>query len=106
EAAMVAVVVFVDVHVTCVVRSDVDASVNVPVAVNGTSALRTTSAGFGDTAIETSCGGPTVSDVEPTTEPKVALMVVGPIASVVARPCAFAAFDTSATVSSLDVHST
>ena len=40
----------------------------------------------GVTAIETTAGGETVSVVEPTIEPKVALMLVLPCVNVVANP--------------------
>ena len=40
----------------------------------------------GVTAMETNAGGATVSVVEPTTEPNVALMLVVPCANVVANP--------------------
>ena len=38
--------------------------------------------------IETRCAVETVSPVDPLTDPKVALMVVLPVATLAARPCA------------------
>lgn len=49
----------------------------VPTAIEGSG---------GVTAIETSADGPTVSDAEPLTGPEVAVMVVVPVATVVASP--------------------
>ena len=65
----------------CVVRL-----LNVPVAVNGCERPATTEALPGVTAIETSAGAATVSDVVPLIEPTAAETVVVPCATVLAVP--------------------
>ena len=55
-------------------------------AVNCQIAFCTTVTLPGVTAIETKAGGETISVVEPTTEPNVALMLVLPCVNVVANP--------------------
>jgi len=75
-----------DVQATEVVRSCVEASEKVPVAVNGCVAPLATVGLAGVTAIEASTGGATVSVVLPLTVPELAVMVVVPTATAVARP--------------------
>jgi len=83
---MVATAVPLEFQVTEFVRSCVLLSLNVPVAVNCWvfPAAITGFAGF--TAMETSVAGVTVSDVDPLTLAEVALMVVFPMATLVASP--------------------
>jgi hypothetical protein len=85
-AAIVAVAVLDDAHVTVVVRFCVERSVYVPVAVNCCVRPFATVGLAGVTAMETSVAGCTVSVAFPVTVPEVAEMVVVPIATVVARP--------------------
>jgi len=63
-------------------------SLKVPVAVNLMDVPLEILGLAGFTVIETSVAVLTVSGVEPLTDPKVALMVVLPVATLVARPCA------------------
>src|SRR6185369_1385086 len=76
-----------DAHVTEVVRSWVLPSLKVPVAVNCWVPATLIEGFAGVTAIDCNAGGGvTVSTVEPVTAPEVALMVVVPAATAVARP--------------------
>jgi hypothetical protein len=85
-AAIVAAAVFEDTHVAEDVRSRVDRSVYVPVAVNCCVSPAATLGFGGVTAIETSAAGRTFSVVLPVTDPDVAEIVVVPCTRVVARP--------------------
>ena len=85
-AVIVAVPVVPEVHVTELVRFCVLLSVSVPVAVNCCVSPLATDGFAGVTAIDTSVAGVTVNKVEPTTDPEVALMVLVPIPTDVARP--------------------
>jgi hypothetical protein len=85
-AATVAVAVLDDAQVAVAVRSCVEPSVSVPVAVNCCVSPLATLGLVGVTAMETSAAGITVSVVLPDTAPEVAEIVVGPTATVVARP--------------------
>jgi hypothetical protein len=87
-AATVAAAAFVEAQVAVVVRSCVEASVYVPVAVNCCLSPLATLGVAGVTAMETSAAALTVSVVFPVTLPEVAVMVVVPVARVVARPLA------------------
>ena len=60
----------------------------------------------GVTASDTSCGLPTVSRVEPATEPEVAVMVVVPTAALVASPWLPLLLLTTATVVELELQVT
>ncbi len=71
---------------TVVVRSWVELSVNVPVAMNCWLVPSGIEGIAGVIAIETSCAGEIVSEVDPVTEPEVAEIVVVPTATLVARP--------------------
>jgi hypothetical protein len=62
------------------VTSCVEPSVNVPAAVNAWFNPRGVEADVGFTVIETSAADVTVSGVDPTIEPKVALIVTVPVA--------------------------
>ena len=71
------------------VRSWVELSVNVPVAVNCCVKPLAIDGFAGVTAIETRAAGLTVSETQPEMEPEVAVMVkvpVLPLAGLVARP--------------------
>ena len=57
----------------------------------------------GVTASETSCGLPTVSEVEPATELAVAVIVAVPIPALVARPCVPLLLLTTATMLELEL---
>jgi len=72
DAAMVATVVFDEVHVTELVRFCVLASENVPVAVNCCVAPAAIDGFAGVTAIEVSVAAVTLKTVEPVTAPDVA----------------------------------
>ncbi len=61
-------------------------SLKVPVAVNCCVVPRAIAGLAGVTAIDTRAAAVTVSVVEPETEPEVAVMVVDPAATLVARP--------------------
>jgi hypothetical protein len=87
-AAMVAVVGVDDAQVAVDVRSCVEASVYVPVAVNCCLRPLATLGVAGVTAMETSAAALTVSVVFPDTVPELAEIVVVPVARVVARPLA------------------
>ncbi len=63
-------------------------SLNVPLAVNLMDVRMEILGLTGLMVIETKCAVDTVSGVEPLTDPKVALMVVLPAATLEARPCA------------------
>jgi hypothetical protein len=63
-------------------------SLKVPLAVNLMDVPFAILGLAGFTVIETKCAVETVSPVEPLTEPKRALIVVPPVATLVARPCA------------------
>jgi hypothetical protein len=64
------------------------ASLKVPLAVNFMDVPFAILGLAGFTVIETKCAVETVSPVEPLTDPKAALIVVPPVATLVARPCA------------------
>ena len=61
-------------------------SLNVPVAVNFIDVPLSILGFAGLTAIDTKCAVETVSMVEPLTLPKAAVMVLFPVATLVARP--------------------
>jgi hypothetical protein len=63
-------------------------SLNVPLAVNFMDVWTEILGLTGVTVIETKCAVDIVSGVEPLTDPKVALMVVLPAATLATRPCA------------------
>src|ERR1019366_7321438 len=83
---IVATAVFDDVHAAVAVRSCVDLSLYVPVAVNCVRVPRGTEAFAGVTAIDSSTGAVTVSAAFPATPFRVAEMVVDPCFKVVADP--------------------
>jgi hypothetical protein len=83
---MVAVPVVPEAHVMEAVRFCVLLSLYVPVAVNCCVNPATTDGFAGVTAIDCSVTVDTVSKVEPTTDPNVALMVLIPTASAEANP--------------------
>ena len=85
-AEIVATAVFDDVHVAVAVRSCVDLSLYVPVAVNCVRVPTGTEAFAGVTAIDCSTGAVTVSAAVPTTLFTVAVIVVDPGVKVVADP--------------------
>ena len=87
-ASMVATDVFADAQVTWPVRSCVELSEKVPVAVNGSVSPLGTLGLAGVTAIDCRTAGPTVSTVWPVTPPKVALIVEVPVANPLASPSA------------------
>ena len=82
----VATVVLLDVHVAEFVRSCWLLSLNVPVAVNCCLFPAAIVGAAGVTAIETSVAGVTVKVVEPFIEPEVAVTVVVPAATLLAKP--------------------
>ena len=84
---IVAVDVDDDDHVTVLVRSAVDRSEYVPVAVYCWVSPTGTFCAAGDTAMDTSAAGITVMTAVPVVEPSVAVMVAAPVALAVARPC-------------------
>ena len=63
-------------------------SLNVPLALNLMDVPLSIRGFAGFTVIETKCAVETVSVVEPFTDPKVAVMVLLPVATLVASPCA------------------
>jgi hypothetical protein len=63
-------------------------SLKVPVAVNLMEVAFEILGFAGVTTIDTNCAEETVSPVDPLTDPKPALMVVVPVAALLARPCA------------------
>jgi hypothetical protein len=83
---IVAAAVLLEVQLTEVVRSWVVLSEKVPVAVNCWLVPLAIVAVFGVTAIETSVAADTASVAVPDMEPDVAVMVVEPVASPMARP--------------------
>ncbi len=83
---MVAMVASEELQCAVAVRSCVDLSVNVPVAVNCCVVPSGIEGMAGVIAIDTSAAGVTVSDVDPVTEPEAAEIVVEPIATLVALP--------------------
>ena len=87
-------------------RFCVVASLNVPVAVNCCVRPAATDGFVGVTCIDTSVAAVTVSVVEPVTPASVALIVVVPTFSAVARPCEPAAFEIVAIVTTDDAHVT
>jgi hypothetical protein len=90
EASLtVATVPSEELQCTVVVTSWLLPSANVPVAENCSVVPSATLADDGDTVIETSADAVTASEVEPLTLPDVALMLVVPTATVVARPEVF-----------------
>jgi len=86
EALIVATVVVPDAHVTLPVKSCVELSLNVPVAVNCCVPATMMEGVAGVTAIDDSVAAVTVNVVEPTTLPLVALIVDVPTFRVVAKP--------------------
>jgi hypothetical protein len=87
-ALIVATVVSDELHVTVLVMFCVELSLNVPVAVNCCVFPAATEGFAGVTAIETRLAFVTVSVVDPTTAPLVALIVDVPAFTAVARPAA------------------
>jgi hypothetical protein len=87
-ALIVATVVSDELHVTVLVMFCVEVSLNVPVAVNCCVFPAATEGFAGVTAIDTRVAFVTVSVVEPTTLPLVALIVDVPAFTAVARPAA------------------
>ena len=87
-ALIVAIVVVPDAHVAVLVRSFVELSLNVPVAVNCCVLPAGTDGFAGVTAIDDSVAAVTVNVVEPTTAPLVALIVDVPTFTAVASPAA------------------
>lgn len=85
---MPATAVFDDVHVTEFVRLDVVPSVYVPVATNASVRPLAMLGSTGVTVIEVSAAARTVSAVVPVMLPEVALIVVLPAVTAVARPVA------------------
>jgi hypothetical protein len=75
-----------EVQFTVLVRSWMEPSANVPVAVNCCVSPSGTDGRAGVTAMDTSGEGVTVSPVEPETEPDTAVMVVDPGATAIACP--------------------
>lgn len=102
----VAVAAVPEFHVTSAVRSCVDASVYVPVAVSCFVRPSGMLGFVGVTAIETSVAGVTVSAAVPLIVPSVAVIVVAPTAAAVARPREPAAFEIVAVATRLDDHVT
>ena len=86
DALIVATVGVAEAQVTELVRFCVEVSVYVPVAVNCSATPLATDGLPGVTAMETRVGAVTVSVVELEMLPRVALMLVEPVASVEARP--------------------
>lgn len=86
---LIGIFAFDDTHVTDVVKSLTPPSVNVPVAMNCWIfvTLREITAEVGVTVIDTSSAGVMVSVVTPDMLPNVAVMVVEPTPTDVARPC-------------------
>src|SRR5580698_2783626 len=85
-ALIVAVVVVPELHVTVLVRFCVVPSLNVPVAVNCSVAPLVIDGLAGVTAIDCSVAAVTVNTVDPLTVFKVALMVLVPTPTPVAKP--------------------
>ena len=85
-AEIVATTVFDDAQATVSVRFCVEPSLYVPVAVNCSVSPFGTDGLTGVNAIDFRVAARTVSVVEPTTLPSVAVIVVAPVASVEARP--------------------
>ena len=83
---MVATEVVAEAHVTCAVRFCVLLSLKVPVAVNCCVVPFGMDGLAGVTAIDCSVAAVTVSTVEPVTPLSVALMVLVPVFTPVARP--------------------
>ena len=83
---MVATAVLVELQVTVVVRFCVELSEYVPVAVNCWVAVAAMLGFAGVTDRDTSVAGVIVSVAVPETVPEAAVIVVGPVASEVARP--------------------
>jgi hypothetical protein len=103
--AMVASIVFELLHAALLVKSAVLPSLKVPVAFSCTLLLMATLGFPGVTTIDTSDGGAvTVSVVEPVAPNVVALMVVDPAFSAIARPAELPVVLIVATVPSDDAH--
>ena len=83
---IVATALAAEVHSTEDVKSSVEPSVKVPVAVNWSVKPLAILGSFGVMAIDVTTAGVTVSVVVPTMDPSVAEMVEEPVASVDARP--------------------
>jgi hypothetical protein len=83
---IVATEVAAEAHVAVLLRSCVELSLNVPVAVNCCVVPLAIDGFAGVTAMETSVGGVTVSVVEPVTPFSVAEIEEVPVATAVARP--------------------
>ena len=84
--AIVAAAVLVEVHVTKLVRFWLLPSLKIPIAVNCNVALAVIEESTGVTAIDTKTAVVTVRPVVPVIEPEVALIVVLPGATPVAKP--------------------
>jgi hypothetical protein len=76
-----------ELHVTELVRFCVLLSLNVPIAVNCCVVPVAIVSLAGVTAIEISAAGVTVTEVDPFTVPEAAVIVVTPVATLVATPC-------------------
>ena len=85
---IVATLVDEELHVTVSVRFSVELLLYFPVAVNCSVPPAVIEGLAGVTAIDTNVGAVTVSVVEPLIEPEVAVIVVLPCATLVARPAA------------------
>src|SRR5262245_34420732 len=94
---IVATLVVADAQLTWLVRFWVEASENVPVAVNCWVSPLATEGLPGVTAIDCKTGSVTVITVEPVTEPNVALILEVPLATAVASPFEPAASEIVAT---------
>lgn len=81
-----ATVVFATPQLTWLVRFCVLPSVNVPIAVNGCELPSATDGVGGVTAMETSATALTVRLVDPEIDPTVAVIVVAPVVTGIARP--------------------
>src|SRR5574341_56972 len=88
EAEMVATAGALEVQVTWVVRSSLVPSEKIPVAVKGWERPDGTVGALGETEMDVSVAGVTVSGGVPLTDERVAEMVVAPAATPVARPAA------------------
>ncbi len=87
-ALIVATLVVPELHVTVSVRFSVELLLYFPVAVNCSVAPAVIEGLAGVTAMDSRVGAVTVSVVEPLIEPDVAVIVVLPCATLVARPAA------------------
>ena len=83
---IVAVAAVAELQVAVWVRSCVELSVNVPIAVNCCVVPSAIEGAAGVTAIDTNAAGATVSEAVPLTAPDVAIIVTVPCATVLASP--------------------